>query len=494
MLYYIEKHGNNKVKIIDIMSNPILSNVCPSVDFNMSYYNIFFKVVEQVEKEIDCKVREEKKKKLFRANMHWNVMAEALVVPFIMDDSEGAKERDLKEIRKVKEFAKGVLARLPDATSLNLNYKEGLMETFYNLLSNHDLLCEDEDIKRINCVVSERISMRQSLPQEHVELYIKHENMKVTKSDFYQKVEDALDNNIVDQGTKEILFLVSGKWSLDETDKKNIKFALNYVEVVLEWIEDFKKPDTTNGHYIAWFILAMQEIIYAKENKESFENLVWGAKNKKKSLLAILKAPEQADEFFKRVWVKKMERNSLINAGRLEIAIEIGALENTLYEIKKKIFAYQNLEDLIIVNDFILELFLYRKTTTQQALKAATDFYDLVSKITGYKTVSLDGLGVYNMFKLFFIDYENYTYNLENIAFGISEIINKFSCENKICMVKVIKYHFCLPLCEDMDRQFALFFEVDREKKQVIYLKFKKYMEEELRDKLCNLGLKNLVY
>jgi hypothetical protein len=183
MFYYIEKYGvciknkkystETRVRIIDILNKPRLDNVNTDIHLVSQYGVVFEKMKADVEKEVDPFSAKSKREKIEWLDTYWEVILDKLFDYVCADKALEELKETLTELNRIQNFlTERVLQRIPKVSSIQLPYKENLMDTFYNIILCHEVMCNDVDRLNINY----QIQMEEASSAEYVECFIKYEN------------------------------------------------------------------------------------------------------------------------------------------------------------------------------------------------------------------------------------------------------------------------------------------------------------------------------
>ncbi|MBU3100701.1 MULTISPECIES: hypothetical protein [Clostridium] len=497
MFYYIEKNGvsvhnkkspiETRTRIIDILNKPRLDNINTDFSLVSQYGLIFGNMKAEVEKEVnECSVKS-KKEKLESFNAYWEVILDKLFDYVFTDKALEKPEETMMELNRIENFlTERVLQKLPQASNMQLQHKERLNDTFYNMLLCHEMICNEADRLNINY----QIHTEEDPSAEYVECFIKYENWTV-KPELIPMIAELIDNGIENAAAEIVLMLIAGKKGLDDDECKNIKFALGYAEVLLEWLKKFKQPDFSNGYYLSWFVSVVQEISVVKENDERLKNDYYGNKYTNKPLLSALKKPDKAEAVFIKAWIKKVENRYAVNLGAYELIKKKRLAENVIYKIKQKIFSYQNLDDLETANHFIAHFVARSLISRELAMTVGNEFAYKVAERTGYESFQLceNAVNVFDMFREFLVC----TGTLERVADEVADMVLEFEEEQSTVIAKKMKYEFNLHLSSSYDKNFMLLFWVNRYTKIIEYDNFFEIIADESVDEIIRLGLEKFI-
>ncbi|SFS08742.1 hypothetical protein [Anaeromicropila populeti] len=241
LLYYIEKSGEPKYKpldnkelkiqITDIIAKPRLENIPTSYSEKSVYGSIFSEMFDKVRSEItDADARD---KKIETINMHWEYITGKIFDYVISDRALDEPENAIRELERINRFLnENVLGRLSITYPSSISNKEGVMNTFYNILVCHRLMCNEADRLNINY----RICIEEPPEDEYIKNFRKWEGCEV-KWGVFPIIQKRLDREIEDSDSDAdiVLYFISCGQPIEDSDLKNYKFAFKHFRTVLDW-------------------------------------------------------------------------------------------------------------------------------------------------------------------------------------------------------------------------------------------------------------------
>lgn len=189
----------------------------------------------------------------------------------ITDRAFEEPQKSEEELARIGRFlTEKVLSKFKNAHLSVTSYREGAMETFYNILCCHRLLCNEVD--RIN--INYQICLSPPPSSEYIKLFRKYEGYTVSNQ-LAVYMEKALCSNEKVPEAELTLALIS--YGTIETEEiRHYKFALKYFHVIFHWIEQHTDADFSNGIFLGVFVSIMQELISVKKTDERFLNDYYG--------------------------------------------------------------------------------------------------------------------------------------------------------------------------------------------------------------------------
>ena len=506
-LYYLEKNSESKhkntryydktkIRIIDILNKPRLDNINTPIAISSVYGSILSQMKSDIEQELRKESIVSKQEKFKYINLYWEKITHKTFDYVMSEMALNNKNSAYEELERINRYLKEkILERLPSVSELELPYKENLFDTFYNILLSHEILCYDADRLRINY----QIVLEDPPNDEYVETFIKHEDKWIVKAEHLSVILKNLCNLSVEynEETKIISMIIFKKFKLSDDDISNAKFAFKHVKTLLSWLEQFKDTDFTEGYPLTILASAIQEIVFVKKNKELFINDFYGNKYYRKSMISSLKDAGAASAVAKTAWVYKVENRYSVNLGAYELVKKKRDIENTIYKIKRRLFAYKNISDFKFASSLILHFAARSLTSRKVAMVIGGEFANLIVERCGpYQFQMFDeGINVLDMFREFLLSRET----MEKVAKEVGEMIKEFDNE-KPCnyysktIAKEMRYRFQLSLNEEYNKKFIFLFVVDRERRVIEYKNFFEVVDDEYALEQIRIGLGKFMY
>lgn len=498
-LYHLEKNGlskskrhydKTKIRIIDVLNKPRLDNINTPIAINSVYGSILSEMKSGIEKELRKESIVSKQEKFKYINSYWEKITHKTFDYVMSEIALNNKDSAYDELERIDRYLKHkILERLPNVLELKLPNRESLFDTFYNILVSHEVMCYDADRLRINY----QIALEDPPADEYIEAFIKYEDKWLVKEEHLVVILNKLCNlnDEYDAETEIISIMVFKKLKLSSDDISDAKFAFKHVKTLLSWITEFKNTDFKEGYPLAILASAIQEIVFVNKNKELFINDFYGNKYYRKSMISSLKDAESVSAVVKTAWVYKVENRYSTNLGAYELVKKKRDVENTIYEIKSKVFEYQNISDLDSANSLVLHFAARSLISRKVAMAVGVEFANLVVEICGpYQFRMFDeGINVLGIFREFLLSREV----MEIVAKEVGEMIKEFDNEKPHnytkTIVKGMQYRFRLSINEKYEKTFTLLFVVDRERRIVEYKDFMEIIDDEYAREQIRIGL-----
>ena len=495
MLYYIEKEGD-KVRFIDILSKPRLDNIQTETISKSKHGDVFTEIFNAVQSEISN--ADERYKIIEHINDYWEYLIDELMEYVISDEALKNPTMAAYELRRINMYLnEKILQKMTNLKHSDCSYDEGVMDTFYNILCCHRMMCNDVD--RIN--INYRVCMLPPPKSEYVNCFKENEHYAITE-DLISQIKRILDSGNeaeVDAGARLALYLISYGKGVSAEERKYYNFALEHFNTVVDWVNKHTIVDHSKGVFLTGFVCIMQEIIHVQKNDERFCNDYYGNKYTNKPLLVAIKKPQNADAVIIQAWVKKIQNRFAVNFGAYELIALKRKVENSIYEIKSEIYKFQNINDIKFVNDVICNFTIWTIISRNLAERIGTNFTREIGKhiIKGlYLQTILDneGVNVYNMFREFLLDK---TAVGDLVAADIARQINEFYLEKTTVYARGMRCDFQTSVLPNRQRDFVLVFHVcmDRENRRCTlkYRQFCEVVSDEDADRMEELGVDRFV-
>lgn len=385
-LYNIEKVGKNKkypvlqerkIKIIDILAKPRLANIETSSGISGEYGEIFEELYNDIKSQVAADIAESRVTKLNHMAFEWERLILYIMQFTYKDCAMNSQYISLKVLEDFKQYLNELLENQPfsDESFKKLPYKEGIMNTFFNILCCHRIKCVFVNFFNINYNIVEKSQSKQYLehlkehewkivPYELAENILKYvKTGKILKREIKKYYEGLNDKNISAKNVESmiksdyeyILSLIYYNLDLKEIDSNEFSFAVNNLKNMLKiWIP---KPDKEAPPYneigvtFTVFITAMQELITLYHTKEEYYDDFIGYKYPK-TFTSIIKKPE-TNAVMLGILRKKLQNRYAYNLGSQKQLKIIREIEKDIYRITDYIFSFHNYEDLVTINNIL---------------------------------------------------------------------------------------------------------------------------------------------
>lgn len=495
LLYYIEKSGEPKykagyaedlrIKITDILEKPRLENIQTDLSDKSVYGKYFESLYNSVKSEV--KDADERFEKLENINIYWEYLTEKVFDYVITDRALDEPESALSELERIHCFLQEkVLDRLSTA-NIPKDSDDGVLNTFYNKLICHRLMCRDID--RIN--INYQICLSPDPSDEYVAQFKKWEGYGVPKK-LQEDIKDYICSSTENEVAKGVIDFVLQGIEREHWKEKAFKFAIKNFDTVLKWWTEGKEIDVTESVPIDIFTVIMQEIVVVNDSKEGFRNDYLGYKNPNRSLSVTVKKPTEADAVAVEAWKKKLENRTAVNFGASALIKKKREIENCIYQIKKYIYSFNRISEIEFANANLCRFVARSIISRDLAMHIGNEFAQIVCKYLTIKskdiTFILDdsGINVLNMFRDFTIDQFNIK---ELVAKDFARQINEFYEEQSTCFAKGMRCDFEIALSQEKYWDNVVTFIVNKEVNLIIYKQYVEVIPDDECDEMCRLGL-----
>lgn len=366
LYFYYEKIGKNKsdlgdgkekTKFTKIIAKPALENV-PSIYSDSTLYGEAF---DEFKKAIAKEIGEEKaatrERKLKHMDAEWEADMAKIMLYAYREDLVEHKEMSEFDLKNINRYMKEqILDKLEQPIPDVLKPKEGIFETFYNILIMHELICDR--CERIDSY--DKLVIPENLTDEYTKLFNEMDRQGLNIDvipEVLRQVKTMGNHELV----KKIRFLIFVKDELNDTEIKSLGTAEKYYSVLVKWLKDIKDGDNKFEQQIpiSWLIAVIQEIIYCKENQITVKNEAYGIPEARRKLIAVLKHPETAESKHVQMWLIRIENRYGIDFGGNDLLRLERSAEEKYLEIRKWMLQFYNLDDILFVHS-ALEHFLHR--------------------------------------------------------------------------------------------------------------------------------------
>ena len=228
--------------------------------------------------------------KLESINIYWEYLTEKVFDYVITDRALDEPENALFELERIRRFLQErVLDRL-SYDKIPKSSDGGVVNTFYNKLVCHRLMCRDID--RIN--INYQICLSPEPSAEYIAEFKKWEGYGVPKK-LQADIKDYICSSTENEDVKGIIDFVLRGIEKEHWKEKAFKFAIKNFDTVLNWWTEGKDIDVKESVPIDIFTVIMQEMVVVNNSKEGFRNDYLGYNNPNRSLSVAVKKPNETD-------------------------------------------------------------------------------------------------------------------------------------------------------------------------------------------------------
>lgn len=413
-LYNIEKVGKNKkypvlqerkIKIIDILAKPRLANIETSSGISGEYGEIFEELYSDIKSQIAVDIAELRVTELYHMALEWEKLILNIMQFTYMDYALNNPKIALKILNGFKDYLEKLLEKKPfsDESFRKLPYKEGIMNTFFNILCCHRIKCVFVNFFNVDYGIVEKPQSEQYaerlkeheweiVPYELAENILKYvKTGKILKREIKKCYEALNDKNISAEDVESmiksdyeyILSLIYYNLNLQKIDSNEFSFAVNNLKNMLKiWIPRPDKeapPYNEIGVTFTVFITAMQELITLYHTKEDYYDDFVGYKYPK-TFTSIIKKPE-TNAVMLGILRKKLQNRYAYNLGSQEQLKIIREIEKNIYRITDYIFSFPNYEDLVTVNNVLYSDISHRFLKNDESAEPLSEKNNLLTEL-----------------------------------------------------------------------------------------------------------------
>lgn len=349
--FIFEEQRYERVPILDLLSKPRLENVhsvFSDNDHHGAMYEYLCKSIEPFVKDLDGRCE-----KIQKVSSEWEQVVADMINYFVSDVAIDNLISNIYLLNHIYGSIKEIISPLLQANvKERRKYKEGVLDTFYNILLCYYFKCNEDD-RIINACDVPAI-----LPDStYVEKYKNYENISVSKEFINDARDFLLGKPMHNPHIDKLIELVFYQKAFTDTDIKQCLYALDHVESYWKII---KKAKLTNGDAdfcLGILVSIIQEIMLIKETKPQINNAYLGHNNAQKSLLRVISSPEEDNAIAFQVLITRLENRVCINTGGQTLIVGARLTQKEIYKIKKMIFSYQNIEDIVNVHKTAVAIF-----------------------------------------------------------------------------------------------------------------------------------------
>lgn len=230
--------GPGKIKIIDILSKPRMSNIKTYFSDGGQYGRVLDILFSDVESNVDDSYDRIKLIDDIIAPS-WQFLAQKQFDYVFSDMALTYQDDSLNEIKRINNALEYIVEHLDFSYNHITIPQEGVMNTFFNILLTHRQLCYDNDRIRLNDAI--HVDIKPS--EKYSALFRKYEckTLIVEKVKYLKK---SLNTPYKSIEVTEVLNLISYFEDIPTEDHKHYNYAFENFTTVLDWImkeKDVKK-------------------------------------------------------------------------------------------------------------------------------------------------------------------------------------------------------------------------------------------------------------
>ena len=498
LLFSIEKNGEPKYKrgsntrttIIDVIAKPRMSNILTYLSEDSEYGDVFNSLLVKIRDEVDD--ADERQSILDGIDDFWQLVLEKHYDYVSSNTALRYPEWAMAELKRINRFLKDkILVKLCDIAPATISKPEGVMKSFYTLLLLHEKLCYDYDRITVNYN-----TILESCPsKEYAEMFIKYEDVNV---DFetVQLINKSFDSECVDDKVLEIRKLIS---YLDDTPKEDYthyKYAFKMLPIVASWLKKEKSGfDFTKGYPASVLVTIIQEIVCIKKNpsKYAIRNDYVGYKRNKITLFSALKNEEYADSILICAWIARLENRYNINLGASDAIREKRLAEIYIFEIKKILYDYRNIDDLRCANKLISQFVATATISHEYAYRIEKRFTDVLRYNLAKSGIQLDEVytrngNIFTLFKCF-VYCEDIDTTITECASQLANMITGIEEYALPPLSNLIKGEIIINYNKSKSKGFHIYFAFSKSEKRLTYFQCAGVESDAFTEQCCKLGL-----
>ena len=416
LLYKLEKSRpkGNKIRITDLLAKPRLANIITTSSDSKGHAKIFQTLYSQIKRVVED--ADFRNNTLNSANMKWQFITVQAFNHVLSNKAIMYPDESYWELYRIKDFLeKKVYSKLEQLHIDNSSQQEGVMKTFYNMLACHELLC----IESAKIAINQQIKTEVSPEPAYVEKFKKTETISMSCSEILEELRKRLSGKTDATHVDYIIDLITYGKGIPKNEVSYYTYAIDHVVPFIRWWCNYLHCEYTGKVSIDWLCVVIQEIVECRKNKTQMSHDYLGYNNTKISIKSALSDPDNADPLVVQAWMVRLENRLCLNLGTVELLKIKREIENIIYEIKKIIYSYHNLDDLLFVNDFLIDFVYITIISRYKAVEFGNEFFGMVIEQVHCKladTIKLvfdvSSPNVLNMFR----DFLRYRYDYEHVV------------------------------------------------------------------------------
>lgn len=362
VLYYIEKpkKADERVLITDILAKPQPGNIPAEASQKSVYGDVFQNLYEKIYSAADD--ADERCYALESIDTSWKFITVQSFNYLLSSQALDSPDKAYAELIRIKNYLSMLYEKLKKVPLSAKIRPESVMNTFFNILACHKLLC----IETGKISVNQKLELPPSPNPVYTEKFRESETQPVVSWDILKRLDDRLDGVASDKTAEYILRLVAYNPEIPDDDIKHYHYAVKHARTIIKWWNNYLQIEDNDFVSIDLLCVVMQEIIYCKKFTPKVSHNYLGQKNPGISMLGVLSHPDKADPVVVHAWMIRLENRLCTNLGNLNLLQCKREIDNIIYEIKKIIYSYHNLHDLLFVNSHLTEC--AKKATVSSAI------------------------------------------------------------------------------------------------------------------------------
>lgn len=488
LLFHIEKEvaSDDNIRITNILAKPRLANISGDVSPSANYNDVVQNLYDQIRSLVDD--ADIRCAKLEKADLLWKFITVQTFDYVLSPQALSFPEDARKELTNIKEFLENkVYNKLKEIPASKKSQSEGVMNTFFNMLACHRLLC----MENTKIVINQQVTLNITPTPEYIVRFKKTETFPEVSWDILNRLNLKLSgkNDGDDARVNSIFDLITYDSNIPEEDVTHYRYAINHVRTVVQWWRDYLQIEQEDSVSVDLLCVAIQEIVWCKKNKPKITHDYMKYKTAGKSMMSALSNPEEAAPIVVQAWMTRLENRLCVNLGTLDLLHIKREIDNIIFEIKKIIYSYHSLEDLLFVNSFIVNYAEKNVISREHAIMWGQRFSNmLLDQISSIDERDLyfhiHHTSILNMFREFIIHQTDCTPLVKLIAETIVHTY-KSSDENEVELIYDFRFPASHPV---LTKERRLTLKLNKETNIIACLNYE-YVTEAYENEMQRLGL-----
>lgn len=413
----------NKRSLLKLFSKPSLENLNTEFSKASKFGDVHDDLFKIIKSYVDDS--EERYRLIYEEKILWEQLIGVLnfwVFGNLVPGNEKYYEIHLARVNKRMGMMLERLKNINITFDFNkLENKEGVFKTFFNLLTYYEIICNNSDKIKMNSVAY----YADSPDKEYIDIF-----KQVYKNDVNMYELDQIEENINNLSTlsdNELWKLITyGKYNESVADL--YKFAIRYYKTVVNWIYKRQVDEARNKETPAFgypkesnrmnvynamhlimkeecskkdfdirnlgktggLVSVFQELFFIHIFKPTFENKHLKYNSTHTQLTKAIKDKGKANAALIRYITRRVENRLAMNLGVQNLMNKKREIESKIYEIKGMIFKYQNIDDMVFVNEMIAHFLYLLIIDDEDVIGVWKYIYDILVKYFTQNNLQVD--------------------------------------------------------------------------------------------------------
>ena len=494
LLYYIEKPRNalERIRITDILAKPQPGNIITDDSMTTIYGDVFQKLYDKIRSAVaDADFR---CSALMSIDREWRYISLQTFNHLLSPQALKFPQESYEELYRIKDFLTKIHIKLNDISDEQRTRPEGVMNTFFNILACHKFLCMENGKIAVNTQVSQVTPPNPS----YIEKFKEIQTLDPASWSILERLHNNLDAKSSDDNANFILRMAAYDSDIPDDDITSYRYAVEHVRTVADWWYNYLQIEEKSIISIDTLCVIIQEIFYCRKNTPQISHNYMGQSNEGVSMMGALSHPKEADPVVITAWMVRLENRLCANYGvskQLQLKREI---ENLIFEIKKIIYSYHNLYDLLFVNSFLT--FWAAKTTIprHQAIECGNNFLGMVLAYINIPDnhslqLRVSSPNVLNFFREFPINTDDFTQIEAAAKYIASSVVQACNSSHTNVFQLRVTFRLLPPPHPMSSNECCLILKIDKNTDTIELLDYRNIISNEYEAEMERLGLEAFI-